>query len=44
MPMTSKTDDFQTLLAELGIEFTPPPGFVPYVPLKHIVMSHGRRS
>ncbi|OGS95754.1 MAG: hypothetical protein A3K04_11225 [Gallionellales bacterium RBG_16_56_9] len=27
--MTSETDDFQTLLAEAGIEFTPPPGFDP---------------
>lgn len=27
--MTSETDDFPTLLAEVGIEFTPPLGFVP---------------
>ncbi len=27
--MISKTDDFKTLLAEVGVEFTPPPDFVP---------------
>jgi hypothetical protein len=28
-PITSVSDDFQTLLVEVGVEFTPPPAFVP---------------
>jgi len=44
--MIPEMHDFQTLLAEVGIEFTPAAGFhaLSGAPLKRIVTPHGHRS
>lgn len=38
--MNSQAQDFQTLLAEVGVEFTPPPGFVPCVVRENSVFAY----
>lgn len=39
-PMISETNDFQALLAEVGVEFTPPKGFVPCPVRENSVFSY----